>query len=537
MKNFLTVVVLVIVYFFALAQIVDASKNELEMSCLDEKKSESEIRYLIDIKREMRKKQDKLGFLSELKLNYSNQKCKKSVLRNILSWERGLDSKSTLYQNGMEDFEGSFPGSYWFVGDLNYNNGYDYWDDTNHRSFNGSWSGWCADIGSHPEWEYDNYQESYMYVECEYWGLWGNYTNFFDYYVWSDVEGYEFDWLKVEVEGFIDEPPHGLNQGNPDSWSATNWTDDVHDWDFKDDQLNSGYDDCFYLRIIFWFISDYSITYEGIYIDDIDFNNSSGHEIYPIPGGFSGSQPTTTPTRTPTRTPTSYYSRTPTRTPTRTRTPTKTPTDYYSKTPTRTPTRTRTPTKTPTYYYSKTPTRTPTRTRTPTKTPTNPPGSTYTPTRTPTATRTATPGTGPATRTPTNTPTKTPTTYHPTPTPTLPARGEVTITMPFHLFQPGDFCNCVVNYRMQECNENIPLFVILNVWGEYYFAPSFSLSMDHYWVEPDVFFQSVKVVDDFYWPHGAGNADGIIWWAALVDSSYSRLLCENVAEWEFGWRD
>ncbi|MGB9623026.1 MAG: hypothetical protein ACPL07_04185, partial [Candidatus Bathyarchaeia archaeon] len=54
-------------------------------------------------------------------------------------------SRSTVFSEG---FEGAFPGDNWLVGDANSNNSLDYWDDTSYRSHTGSWSGWCAQIGS-----------------------------------------------------------------------------------------------------------------------------------------------------------------------------------------------------------------------------------------------------------------------------------------------------------------------------------------------------------------------------------------------------
>jgi len=54
-------------------------------------------------------------------------------------------SASTLFSEG---FEGAFPGDNWLVQDKSSNNGLDYWDDTSYRSQAGSWSGWCAQIGS-----------------------------------------------------------------------------------------------------------------------------------------------------------------------------------------------------------------------------------------------------------------------------------------------------------------------------------------------------------------------------------------------------
>jgi hypothetical protein len=47
-----------------------------------------------------------------------------------------------------EDFEGAFPGTAWSVGDWDWANGFDSWDDTSYRAHGGSWSGWCAEDGT-----------------------------------------------------------------------------------------------------------------------------------------------------------------------------------------------------------------------------------------------------------------------------------------------------------------------------------------------------------------------------------------------------
>jgi hypothetical protein len=54
-------------------------------------------------------------------------------------------SQSTVILN--ETFEGAFPGAA-NTGDWEPSSGLDYWKDTNYRSHSGSWSGWCAQIGS-----------------------------------------------------------------------------------------------------------------------------------------------------------------------------------------------------------------------------------------------------------------------------------------------------------------------------------------------------------------------------------------------------
>jgi len=88
------------------------------------------------------------------------------------------DAAGPRYSGGVEDFEGAFPGTYWFVGDLDPTSGEDYWDDVSCKSYEGNRSAWCAANGVDPDCStYDSYMAAYMYVECSYLGLYANGTN------------------------------------------------------------------------------------------------------------------------------------------------------------------------------------------------------------------------------------------------------------------------------------------------------------------------------------------------------------------------
>jgi len=47
-----------------------------------------------------------------------------------------------------EGFEGSFPPANWYSGDDDAGNGLDYWSDSGNRSYAGSYSAWCANVGT-----------------------------------------------------------------------------------------------------------------------------------------------------------------------------------------------------------------------------------------------------------------------------------------------------------------------------------------------------------------------------------------------------
>jgi hypothetical protein len=153
------------------------------------------------------------------------------------------------------------------------------------------------------------------------------------------------------------------------------------------------------------------------------------------------------------------------------------------------------------------------------------------PTPTPTATLPIVPTWTPQ---PTGTPTSPP--GEPTFTPSCPQTG-CTIAMPSSEFGPGDPCSCTVTV----CNltgsvlNGYPLFVVLDVYGSYFFAPDFS-GFAYYQMEFGSGITSVQVLPEFEWPAGAGTANDILWYAALTDPGISQLY----GSWDsfgFGWHE
>ncbi len=143
---------------------------------------------------------------------------------------------------------------------------------------------------------------------------------------------------------------------------------------------------------------------------------------------------------------------------------------------------------------------------------------------------------------PTPTPTTTPTgpAFTPTPTPTQALCDElgVTIAMPGTDFGPGDSCYIEAHV----CNPSsvtyvdIPLFVILDVYGSLYFAPSFS-EFDNYIIEeltPGTYIETV--ISEFQWPEGAGSATGIVLYGAMTNKDITALFGTYDA-YTFGWHE
>ncbi|MBN1355366.1 S8 family serine peptidase [bacterium] len=168
----------------------------------------------------------------------------------------------------------------------------------------------------------------------------------------------------------------------------------------------------------------------------------------------------------------------------------------------------------------------PTNTHIPTNTPIPPTDTPVPPSNTPNPTDTPAP--------PTGTPVPPTVTVPPTATPECDILG-VTLWMPSEYFTPGDPCAC----RVFVCNPdpdgyaNMPLFVILDVYGLYFFAPSFS-DFDYYSLALVPGEMEIEVLPEFTWPEGAGSASGILWYGAMTDPGITQLFGE-MDTWEFGW--
>ncbi len=143
-------------------------------------------------------------------------------------------------------------------------------------------------------------------------------------------------------------------------------------------------------------------------------------------------------------------------------------------------------------------------------------------------------------------------TYTPSPTPTPAKTVTPTVTpteepecirlgcrieMPCNEYHPGDncFCNVVICNPGAATLVNIPVFVILEVSGSYYFAPSFE-SFDYFTEEIHPDLTVLKVLKPFQWPSGSGSYSGACWYAAMTNPGMTELR-GDMDMFEFGWRE
>ena len=115
----------------------------------------------------------------------------------------------------------------------------------------------------------------------------------------------------------------------------------------------------------------------------------------------------------------------------------------------------------------------------------------------------------------------------------------VTLDLSQTEFHPGDPFACTATV----CNNtgaelpDLPLFVLLEIMGQYYFGPTFSESVDTYLDGNPTYSENeteVDVIPPFTWPEGAGSFHGAYFHAALTDPDMT-FLYGAMDSVEFGW--
>lgn len=121
------------------------------------------------------------------------------------------------------------------------------------------------------------------------------------------------------------------------------------------------------------------------------------------------------------------------------------------------------------------------------------------------------------------------------PTGSAPSNMTVDVMMPSTFYQAGDPCYCstIVSNGGSSTVSNLPLFVLLELYGYYYCAPSFS-AFDYYIASYAPGNTTIPVLPTFAWPGGSGAMNGVNWYAALTNSQGTQLA-SNVDMFTFGW--
>ena len=90
------------------------------------------------------------------------------------------------------------------------------------------------------------------------------------------------------------------------------------------------------------------------------------------------------------------------------------------------------------------------------------------------------------------------------------------------------------NTESETYNE-VPLFVLLDVYGAYFFAPSYS-DFDYYTITLEPGAAEKQILPEFAWPANVGSASDIVWLAAMTNAEISELF-GAMDTWSFSWGD
>ncbi len=115
------------------------------------------------------------------------------------------------------------------------------------------------------------------------------------------------------------------------------------------------------------------------------------------------------------------------------------------------------------------------------------------------------------------------------------------ISMPSHVFHSGDRCELRVVFCNSESQPlyNHPLFVVLTLLGEYWFAPEWTRGEDgfnHFTLTFPPGTKEQLILPEFAWPVTGTSFSGALFVAAVTDPVYDHVV-GDIAYWEFSWSD
>ncbi|MBN1550865.1 hypothetical protein JW979_05335 [bacterium] len=124
-------------------------------------------------------------------------------------------------------------------------------------------------------------------------------------------------------------------------------------------------------------------------------------------------------------------------------------------------------------------------------------------------------------------------------TTTIPVELGVSLEMPSHDYSPGDACwlDAILKNPDQDLPDTL-LFVILDVYGNYYFWPEWTMMPDLSWQNRTIHTgtETISILPQFTWPENTGSAEGIAFHAAFTDANLTQLI-GHMDSWIFGWSE
>ncbi len=115
----------------------------------------------------------------------------------------------------------------------------------------------------------------------------------------------------------------------------------------------------------------------------------------------------------------------------------------------------------------------------------------------------------------------------------------VTLSLPSSWFIPDETFSLTASVcnNTGETLTGYPLFVVLDVFGEYFWGPGWTTTFDNYLDELPVWEEGATdlvIIPEFAWPDGAGTASGIRFIACMTDPAIT-IPYGEIAVAEFGW--
>jgi len=120
----------------------------------------------------------------------------------------------------------------------------------------------------------------------------------------------------------------------------------------------------------------------------------------------------------------------------------------------------------------------------------------------------------------------------------------VDLSMPATYFLPGDLCYLFAAiYNDVEPLYDIPFFVVLEVYGNYWMYPAWQwfdgtlvVDRDYVILDVDLGIDMKTIIPEFSWPEGAGAADNLFFYGALLQPDMSALLGNlDIVQFAYGY--
>jgi|GEM_PF-6020336 len=114
----------------------------------------------------------------------------------------------------------------------------------------------------------------------------------------------------------------------------------------------------------------------------------------------------------------------------------------------------------------------------------------------------------------------------------------VRVEMPLEIYHPGDTCrvDAFVCMPGDQTMSGLPLFVVLDLMGEFYFGPEFLQEIDFYDGDYPPGETAIEIIEPFVWPEGFGSFHSATMYGAVLNQEMTMILGE-FGYFVFGWTD